>query len=108
MNTFSKKEILSFEKDGFVTKPDFSHSGEGKLIQQETERLFSKEKSRNVAIDEDGKESVSKQNLQLISLFEHSKVFRSLPYQKENHPIHFSIDWRSLYSKVGPDLFETC
>ena len=66
LNAFNEEEYLSFLENGFVIKPNFFKFDEVKLIKKETERLVSEGKFRNVATDEDGKESKSKQNLQLI------------------------------------------
>ncbi|SVC23528.1 uncharacterized protein METZ01_LOCUS276382, partial [marine metagenome] len=83
MNTFSKDEYHAFLEEGFVIKQDFFNSAEVLIMQNEIERLLLEGKFRNVATDEDGTESKSKQNLQLIPLYDHSKVFRSLPFQKK-------------------------
>ena len=83
MKVFNEEETRSYLEDGFIIKSDFFNFDEVTLIKKETERLYSEGIFRNVATDEDGSKSKSKQNFQLIPLYDQSKIFRSLPYQQK-------------------------
>mgnify|MGYP001160943784 CR=1 FL=1 len=80
---FTDSEILSYFNEGYIIRDNFFSDEEIYILQSETEKLFKAGKFKNVATKEDGSESFSKKNLQLIPLFEHSRIFRSLPYQKK-------------------------
>ena len=80
---FTDLQKLAYLNSGYIIRKNFFSNEEVKILQFETEKLFKAGKFKNVATAEDQTESFSKKNLQLIPLFEHSRIFRSLPYQKK-------------------------
>jgi len=80
---FTDSQKSTFLKEGYIVKNNFFSNEEVYILQYETEKLFKAGNFKNVATEEDGTKSFTKKNLQLIPLFKHSRIFRSLPYQKK-------------------------
>ena len=80
---FTDSQKSTYLKEGYIIRKNFFSNEEVDILQSETQKLFKAGKFKNVATEEDETESFSKKNLQLIPLFEHSRIFRSLPYQKK-------------------------
>ena len=83
MNIFSKIEVQRFVQDGFIVKHHFFDASEVEVMQKETNRLLEEGTFRNVCTDEDGNPSENSQNLQLIPLYDQSRIFRALPFQEK-------------------------
>ena len=83
MNIFSKIEVQRFVQEGFIVKHQFFDALEVEVMQKETNRLLEEGTFRNVSIDEDGNPSETLQNLQLIPLYDQSRIFRALPFQEK-------------------------
>ena len=83
MNIFSKIEVQRFVQEGFIVKHHFFDASEVEVMQKETNRLLEKGTFRNVSTDEDGNPSENSQNLQLIPLYDQSRIFRALPFQEK-------------------------
>ena len=83
MNIFSKIEVQRFVQEGFIVKHHFFDASEVEIMQKETNRLLEEGTFRNVSIDEDGNPSETSQNLQLIPLYDQSRIFRALPFQEK-------------------------
>ena len=77
---FTDCQLKSFIEYGFVIMKEFFTPSEVKIMQVETNRLLKAGKFRNVTTEEDAKEHSSKRNLQLIPLYEHSKIYRFIPF----------------------------
>ena len=83
MNIFSKIEVHRFVQEGFTVKHHFFDAPEVEIMQKETNRLLEEGTFRNVSTDEDGNPSETSQNLQLIPLYDQSRIFRALPFQEK-------------------------
>ena len=83
MNIFSKIEVQRFVQEGFTVKHHFFDASEVEVMQKETNRLLEEGIFRNVSTDEDGNPSETSQNLQLIPLYDQSRIFRALPFQEK-------------------------
>jgi len=64
-------------------KHHFFDASEVEVMQKETNRLLEEGTFRNVSTDEDGNPSETMQNLQLIPLYDQSRIFRALPFQEK-------------------------
>jgi len=64
-------------------KHHFFDASEVEIMQKETNRLLEEGTFRNVSTDEDGNPSETSQNLQLIPLYDQSRIFRALPFQEK-------------------------
>lgn len=83
MNIFSKIEVQRFVQEGFIVKHPFFDASEVEVMQKETNRLLEEGTFRIVSTYEDGNPSETSQNLQLIPLFDQSRIFRALPFQEK-------------------------
>ena len=83
MKIFSKIEAQRFVQEGFIVKHHFFDASEVEIMQKETNRLLEEGTFRNVSTDEDGNPSETSQNLQLIPLYDQSRIFRALPFQEK-------------------------
>ena len=70
-----------FQEHGFVIAPHFFDARETLALRREIERLVREGKLRNVATEGDGKtRSTAKVNLQLCPMFNHSRLYRAVPF----------------------------
>ena len=77
-------QVEQFKTHGFTTVPHFFDQREVKAMQAEVDRWIREGKIRNVTTEGDGKtHSSTKQNLQLIPLFNKSDLFRALPFDSK-------------------------
>jgi ectoine hydroxylase-related dioxygenase (phytanoyl-CoA dioxygenase family) len=78
----SKQQIEQYREEGYLTFREFFTDKETAAIRTELEHLLGQGRSHNVSTDEDGAtHSKTKQNLQIVPLSPHSRLFRSLPWQ---------------------------
>lgn len=79
---FTPDELTHFKTCGYVAKPHFFNRRETAAIQAEIVRLMEEGALRNVATDGDGEtHSSTLRNLQLCPMYNHSTLFRALPFQ---------------------------
>jgi len=78
---FTPDELNQFKTHGYVAKPHFFTKRETAALQVEIARLMDKGALRNVATDGDGStHSTELRNLQLCPMYNHSTMFRALPF----------------------------
>jgi phytanoyl-CoA hydroxylase len=81
MTKLTPSHVERFREVGYVAVPDFFDATEVKALQAEVERLKRNGKLRNVATAGDGKTpATSSKNLQLCPMFNHSRLFRAVPF----------------------------
>lgn len=66
--------LAAYREQGFLAIPDFFTPDETRAMQAEVEALLAQGKLRNVATSQE------KANLQLVSTWQHSELFRRLPF----------------------------
>ncbi len=77
------QQIHQFQTRGYVAVPNFFSRAEVLAMQAEVERFKHEGLLRNVATQGDGKTPAKAvKNLQLCPMFNHSPLFRSLPFNK--------------------------
>ncbi|MCC6484589.1 MAG: phytanoyl-CoA dioxygenase family protein [Armatimonadetes bacterium] len=80
-NQLTDEQALKFHEHGWVAVPEFWTKREVAAMRKELERLKGSGAMRNVATDGDGKTpSRSKENLQLCPMYDHSALFRAMPF----------------------------
>ena len=80
----SQNEVTHFKTHGYVAKPGFFSDRETQALQAEIDRLMEVGALRNVATEGDGTTSSSSmRNLQLCPMYNHSDLFRALPFQPD-------------------------
>ncbi|MEE2995154.1 MAG: phytanoyl-CoA dioxygenase family protein [Gemmatimonadota bacterium] len=78
---FTADERSQFKIHGYIAKPHFFSERETTALQMEIAMLMDLGALRNVATDGDGKTHSTKlRNLQLCPMYNHSTMFRALPF----------------------------
>lgn len=82
MSTITADQAAFFREQGYLQVPHFFDAREVAAMQAEIRRLVELGKLRNVATDGDGStKSQTKANLQLCPMYQHSPIFRALPFE---------------------------
>jgi ectoine hydroxylase-related dioxygenase (phytanoyl-CoA dioxygenase family) len=80
----SQQQVETFQTQGFLAVPGFFTGMEVRAMQGEIQRFLTEKLLRNVATAGDGTTPSSEQrNLQLCPTYQHSRLFRALPFHSK-------------------------